>query len=339
MSSGVKLLLKSIGAQPGDSTTEIPPPFEPPDPEDPEYDNQIVLSCSGGNGVMLLDWTVLTGTQSYLIYRSTTMGGPYDYIATVDAPLTNYTDTTVTPGTTYYYQVRASNTNGLISSNESSCVADELTGGYIVRTTGNNPAGGQYRPSPPGEAQAGDLLVAVGAIGNSAFNHLLPSGFTKIDDSKLGEARYSYIAYKVATASEPIDYIFDPGGGGAATASAYAVYLLRNINTTTPVHSFTVDTFGSGGASASPTGPTGIPAGSLVMVFFAGSADDVYITNGPVGYTVPGPVYVRNKQVGTEASHLAAYKEDHPGGDVGILNFTLSASTSGHVHVIAFDSA
>lgn len=45
--------------------------------------------------------------HKYKIYRSTTQGGPYDLIATIDSPsrVYEYTDSNVSGGTTYYYVV------------------------------------------------------------------------------------------------------------------------------------------------------------------------------------------------------------------------------------------
>jgi len=58
-----------------------------------------------------LTWTAVVGATSYSIGRATSDGGPYSVIATVPAG-TNYTDTTITNGVTYYYVVTAANWNG-----------------------------------------------------------------------------------------------------------------------------------------------------------------------------------------------------------------------------------
>ena len=61
-----------------------------------------------GNGVINLNWDDSTSPifASYSVYRSTTSGGPYTSIAT-GLPTSDYDDTDVTNGTTYYYVVRA----------------------------------------------------------------------------------------------------------------------------------------------------------------------------------------------------------------------------------------
>ena len=69
------------------------------------------LQATGGNAQVSLSWSASTGAASYNVKRSTTNGGPYN--TAVAAPtVTNYTDTTVTNGTTYYFVVSAVNTAG-----------------------------------------------------------------------------------------------------------------------------------------------------------------------------------------------------------------------------------
>jgi fibronectin type 3 domain-containing protein len=68
------------------------------------------LTATGGNAQVSLAWNANTGATSYHVKRSTTSGSGYTQISAPTA--TNYTDTTVTNGTTYYYVVTAVNTAG-----------------------------------------------------------------------------------------------------------------------------------------------------------------------------------------------------------------------------------
>jgi hypothetical protein len=63
-----------------------------------------------GDGQVSLAWSPGSGATSYVIQRSLTSGSGYSLIASVSG--TTYTDTTVTDGATYYYQVSASNLDG-----------------------------------------------------------------------------------------------------------------------------------------------------------------------------------------------------------------------------------
>jgi hypothetical protein len=84
------------------------------------------LSATGGSGQITLAWATTTGATGYKVKRSTTNGGPYTPIATAATPA--FTDSSVTPGTPYYYVVSAINTVGTSSgesldSNQASATA------------------------------------------------------------------------------------------------------------------------------------------------------------------------------------------------------------------------
>lgn len=54
-----------------------------------------------------------SGEEGFEILRSTTSGGQYDTVGTVDADFEEFDDTNVQPSTTYYYVVRAYTSNGV----------------------------------------------------------------------------------------------------------------------------------------------------------------------------------------------------------------------------------
>ena len=66
------------------------------------------LSATGFADRIELSWAASTGATSYSVWRSTTAGGPYTNIATVYAPTLSATDSSVIPGSTYFYVVQAS---------------------------------------------------------------------------------------------------------------------------------------------------------------------------------------------------------------------------------------
>jgi len=67
------------------------------------------LAATAGDTQVGLTWTTSSGASEYNVKRSLT-SGPYALLATTAA--TNYTDTAVTNGTTYYYIVSAANISG-----------------------------------------------------------------------------------------------------------------------------------------------------------------------------------------------------------------------------------
>ena len=69
------------------------------------------LQATAGNAQVSLKWNASTGATSYHVKRSTSNGGPYN-TAVASPTATNYVDTTVINGTTYYYVVSALNLSG-----------------------------------------------------------------------------------------------------------------------------------------------------------------------------------------------------------------------------------
>jgi acid phosphatase type 7 len=69
------------------------------------------LAATPGDSQVALRWNSSASASSYNVKRSTTSGGPYTTIAP-NVTGTNYTDTTVVNGTTYYYVVSAVNADG-----------------------------------------------------------------------------------------------------------------------------------------------------------------------------------------------------------------------------------
>jgi hypothetical protein len=68
------------------------------------------LTASAGDSSITLTWTASTGAATYNVKRSTSSGGPYAQIASINS--TTYTDAPLTNGTTYYYVVSSVNSFG-----------------------------------------------------------------------------------------------------------------------------------------------------------------------------------------------------------------------------------
>jgi fibronectin type 3 domain-containing protein len=80
-------------------------PVAPPPPSAPTG-----LAATAGNAQVALTWNASSGATSYNVKRSMTTGGPY---TTVSSPtVTNFTDTGLSNGTTYYYVVTTVNAAG-----------------------------------------------------------------------------------------------------------------------------------------------------------------------------------------------------------------------------------
>ena len=77
------------------------------------------LAATAGNAQIALSWTASTGAASYNLYRGTAAGA--ETLLKSGLTATSYTDTGLTNGTTYFYQVAAVNSAGTSGkSNEAS---------------------------------------------------------------------------------------------------------------------------------------------------------------------------------------------------------------------------
>lgn len=85
------------------ATPTAPPPPQPPDPP-------TGLTAVAGDGEVQLNWNASFNTLTYNVKRSLISGGPYITIAS--PAVTNYLNTGLTNGTTYYYVVSAVNGDG-----------------------------------------------------------------------------------------------------------------------------------------------------------------------------------------------------------------------------------
>ncbi|WP_281888522.1 glycoside hydrolase family 48 protein [Paenibacillus sp. YYML68] len=104
----------------------------------PKVDVSVPASPTGvtpvaGDKQVKLSWNAVSGATSYTVKRAATSGGPYTVVAANVAAAT-YTNIGLTNGTTYYYVVSASNSNGesANSAQVSATPKAPATGGSIV---------------------------------------------------------------------------------------------------------------------------------------------------------------------------------------------------------------
>jgi fibronectin type 3 domain-containing protein len=208
------------------------------------------LTATAGNAQVSLSWTGSAGATSYNVYRSTTSGSGYAMIAT--SATTNYTDTTVINGTTYYYVVTAVNANG--------------ESGY------SNEASATPQPPPPAPtgltATAGNSQVALlwnastGATSYKVYRSTTSgSGYANIATS----ATTSYTDYTVVNGTT---YYYVVTAVNAYGESGYS-----NETSATPQGSGSTPQF-IGQTNTAPQSTatctvtrTGVGAGNLLVIF------------------------------------------------------------------------
>jgi hypothetical protein len=90
----------------------------------PSVEQWIGSGTQTGQHNVALTWNADTSTvQGYYVYRGGQTGGPYSQISGLQAA-TNYRDSAVSSGQTYYYVVTALGTNSLESGYSNEAVAD-----------------------------------------------------------------------------------------------------------------------------------------------------------------------------------------------------------------------
>jgi len=132
------------------------------------------LTAVPGNqiGSVNVNWTPSEGATSYQLERTVTSGSGYTYLTPIST--TSYTDTSLTPGVTYYYRVSAINgpsqsaysTQGDGVTLEASAVAPTMTPRDIWRTThfGTTDTTGSraWTANPSGDGISNLLKYALG---------------------------------------------------------------------------------------------------------------------------------------------------------------------------------
>jgi len=172
------------------------------------------LVAKGGPGFIFLNWTApvnvgIPPLTQYAIYRGTSSGGYGSPLSTFGSNTATYNDTTATPGTQYFYVIKAINTAG------SSPASDEATAEATTSA--------QSVPGAPTDLQA---------VGHSGYVIL-----TWAAPANAGNPSFTqYYVYRGATAGSLTILAYVPAGTltyndtTASPGNPY-VYVVKAVNT------------------------------------------------------------------------------------------------------------
>ncbi|MGZ3922266.1 MAG: T9SS type A sorting domain-containing protein [Flavisolibacter sp.] len=154
----------------------------------------ISLVAKAGNKQVLLNWNPSLGALSYKVKRTTTVGGPYVTIATVDTSF--YANTGLTNGTSYFYVVSASNAVGESANSAEASATPTDTGNFVEddfqtelgsRISGRTPevatiSNRTFQPSFTGAATTNTVINGAAQLATSmgeVIDISTTDGFTK----------------------------------------------------------------------------------------------------------------------------------------------------------------
>jgi hypothetical protein len=245
-------------------------------------------------GQVDLSWTATTSTYAsgYDIYRSSTSGCCYSYLASV-----------IGQATTAYTDTNASTSTSFVAST----------------TTIQGTAATSMPLAVPTGVASGDLLIAhISAHDARTFSTL--TGWTQLLTATTGGVSTG-VWYRVATGSEPASYTFTWNTSDEAVGAMLAY---RGVNTSSPIQ-----TWGwSSGSSNAPTAPSVTTTSANTTVVRLFGSDDINLPS-PTSNTYPSGTTGRYalKTTSSAVGEAGADQLRTSAGATGAASFNLTASS------------
>ena len=177
------------------------------------------LSATAGNAQVALSWPASVAATSYHVKRAAFSGGPYTTVAC--SATTNYTDTGLTNGTSYYYVVSAAYTAGFDGGGESVDSKEALATpqGAPLAPTGLTATSGNTQVALTWNASAGATSYNVkrATISGGPYTIVAGSSSTSYTDTGLSNGMtYYYVVTALNSGGES-------GNSSQASATPQAV--------------------------------------------------------------------------------------------------------------------
>ena len=177
------------------------------------------------------------------------------------------------------------------------------------------------------------IIAAVATDGNTDGSLAPPAGWTAVDVSQQGGAATFGVWWKLAGASEPVDYTFTWAGG----EKAYGVVM--RFTGHDPANPINVSAI-AGGTSSAPTAPDVTTTVADTMILRLGGFDDDDIGVGNPGLAGHTAINMDKSGNGNgTASAGAGYLTQAAAGDSGTSDFSLTASEQYRTVTIAIAPA
>ncbi|MEK0312723.1 fibronectin type III domain-containing protein [Cohnella sp. 56] len=161
------------------------------------------LTASLVSGSVQLAWNSVSGATGYTVKRATVAGGPYTSLAT--GITTNaYTDSTASPGATYYYTVAAANASGTGPNAAEASVTIPLAAPTGVTATGGSGTVNLSWTASPG---ATGYNVKRSTVSGGPYSIVAPSvtGVVYGDTSVTNGTTYYYVVSALGAGGESAD--------------------------------------------------------------------------------------------------------------------------------------
>jgi len=246
------------------------------------------LIATGGNEIVWLDWDDNTegDLDGYNVYRSTTSGSGYSQINGSLLSSSDYTDSSVTNGITYYYVVTAVDTALQESGYSNEDPATPKIPGTDVEIIGNW-ATDLSHAEEAGNSRALIFIAHVEHSGTIDLTSVAYGGQAMAQVIERTTGGTGYQAYVTA-------YILDEAGIAAASGNtfvptwtttpenvSYASVFLQNVNQTSPVGATASNSTTSSTPNPITTDPLATEDGDMVIdAAVCGNTGDYTLLNG-----------------------------------------------------------